>query len=144
MDNNEETIEHIEKANRANKALSTFNSPSKVVSKNGKINLSSTGNTKVIPSTKIVPITESVKLDLRPPTPPSGNPKLNAASNAWGKEIDFEKFIKYTYKDKLYYIDEDAMGEIYDGETKTSIGETIVIDGIEYEFDLDDGKFVEF
>jgi hypothetical protein len=36
------------------------------------------------------------------------------------------------------------MGEIYDGETKTSIGETIVIDGVEYEFDLDEGKFVEF
>ena len=62
----------------------------------------------------------------------------------WVQKIDFEKFIKYTYKNKLYYIDEDAMGEIYDGETKKSIGETIVIDGVEYEFDLDGGKFTSF
>merc|ERR1719473_97243 len=109
----------------------------KSIEKELSLSKSNSGNSKV----KIVPLSI-----VQPPPPPplSENPKLNAASNAWGIDIDFEKFIKYTYKDKLYYIDEDAMGEIYDGETKTSIGETIVIDGVEYEFDLDEGKFVEF
>ena len=74
------------------------------------------------------------------------NPKSQAASRAWdiGGDIDVEKYTKYNYHGKLYYIDEDSMGEIYDGDTRISIGETIVIDGVEYEYDMEQRQFVIF